>query len=1142
MLIWGQSQHRLTIIPSQTDTLGELRFREQYATGANYVGFKAPNALTGNHVWTLPSNNNNGFVKNTGGVWSFESTVGGVGDEVDARSYGAVCSGGTNPASTLYASDAAVQAAFPATTALMTLLGGTLPRTTDELDWLGIQEALQTGPNAGRTVVLPTGICVTNRVIQIGDGGESRISSKHSRVLRGMGSGLGGANNTAPGLMGATRIWYTGPVLPTSAFFEINGAISAPGIRDLDVRTDSKLGYGVRAYSASHFRMQNIGLNGYRSWGIWLGVRNVETIVAPGSQSIRGGCWANFENILFALEGNYTYPGHAGENANGMYMSGTPGVMDTCSGVFNHARVEYSGKTGTTGLYLGYTDSHTFNQWIFAPVYDSDAIYDNGVPSGQLGCGLTMDGGVVTGFPGGTLFTASAFGLKVCQLSSANIGTQSAFGMNIGDCNGNGVSPNPCIPANAITSNLRLKGFDDGGNAWGSWTWFNEQWFYQRKTSTWLDFRFRNDDGDGLDPDGTTPNWRIFAQDYTMGGVKTGEFAFHNLNGHEFYGLSYDSVWARRFQLDRMGRFSSVVDTLSVGQGGESLGHMTHYQSLQPLLGNGLTAGQCAAARMEIGKQSTAGNGALMSFNLCPNEPANSYWTVGIRSAAVPEPISVTQLGSTFRGTFDVRRSLKTDTHQIWWRWNQGVDNNGTWKLGTEVDPSDGAKSSFALSHGLSTTSTPLRIREDGSATFSGTVNAQLFSTSITGLGVSALNGYLRARSMRSTFYSTIGTSNGTPTVSSGDAITTSMMYWDSSDETLKMWTGLAWTTIYPTGSGSCAAPCIVDATGTGGSAIIGRSDLGQVPFISEGYKNDFLVPAAGMIARTYRGGPLAKTAVQPGDRLGVYLASGHDTSAVDRNVVGIEMFVDAAGTVSGTSLPSYMTFATTPNFSNARVTRMTIGSSGTVTIGGLVESNTGYKLYRTTDLAASQVSYEVTGSGVLTWTAGTGFPGGSGSSYLINFNAVPKLTISQLGDVHISGIGSATNWFSAPDFRASVSYKMAGFTVIDSTRAGQFTAVYPSSDNGASLGADTQRWANVVAGTQIYLYDGTRVRTSMSVGGIQVYDAAGNSKFSVSSTTGNVVANGSPGLSGTFTVRDAGGGGDCNIVVINGIVTGGTC
>ena len=62
---------------------GELRFKELAANGSGYVGFKAPDSLTANTIWTLPSaDGSNNYVLTTNGSgttsWASVSGIGGL--------------------------------------------------------------------------------------------------------------------------------------------------------------------------------------------------------------------------------------------------------------------------------------------------------------------------------------------------------------------------------------------------------------------------------------------------------------------------------------------------------------------------------------------------------------------------------------------------------------------------------------------------------------------------------------------------------------------------------------------------------------------------------------------------------------------------------------------------------------------------------------------------------------------------------------------------------------------------------------------------------------------------------------------------------------------------------------------------------
>lgn len=55
-VLYGQAQTEIKIIPKQDDSAtGIVKFQEKYANGSNYVGLRAPNSISSNVLWTLPS-------------------------------------------------------------------------------------------------------------------------------------------------------------------------------------------------------------------------------------------------------------------------------------------------------------------------------------------------------------------------------------------------------------------------------------------------------------------------------------------------------------------------------------------------------------------------------------------------------------------------------------------------------------------------------------------------------------------------------------------------------------------------------------------------------------------------------------------------------------------------------------------------------------------------------------------------------------------------------------------------------------------------------------------------------------------------------------------------------------------------------
>jgi hypothetical protein len=88
----------------------------------------------------------------------------------------------------------------------------------------------------------------------------------------------------------------------------------------------------------------------------------------------------------------------------------------------------------------------------------------------------------------------------------------------------------------------------------------------------------------------------------------------------------------------------------------------------------------------------------------------------------------------------------------------------------------------------------------------------------------------------------------------------------------------------------------------------------------------------SGYGMRTARGTAAAPAAVQVGDRTGAIFMGGYTGSAFVNTAV-IQSNIDT-GTVSASSLPTYMSFLTTPNNSIGRLERVRITSEGSVGVG----------------------------------------------------------------------------------------------------------------------------------------------------------------------------------------------------------------
>lgn len=106
-LVWTVDGVQLRPVSVSAGGTNELRFLELAGNGSNYVGFKAPDAITTNKIWTLPSadGTNGQFLSTNGsGVLGWATATGaspaGSGSEIQARSNGTTFKAVTGSSST----------------------------------------------------------------------------------------------------------------------------------------------------------------------------------------------------------------------------------------------------------------------------------------------------------------------------------------------------------------------------------------------------------------------------------------------------------------------------------------------------------------------------------------------------------------------------------------------------------------------------------------------------------------------------------------------------------------------------------------------------------------------------------------------------------------------------------------------------------------------------------------------------------------------------------------------------------------------------------------------------------------------------------------------------------------------------------
>lgn len=100
-LTWSISGVQLQPVSASAGGTNELRFLELVANGANYVGFKAPDLIAGNVIWTLPSadgSSNQVLQTNGSGVLSWGTPAGmAIGGTVTSGTTGSLLFVGSGP-------------------------------------------------------------------------------------------------------------------------------------------------------------------------------------------------------------------------------------------------------------------------------------------------------------------------------------------------------------------------------------------------------------------------------------------------------------------------------------------------------------------------------------------------------------------------------------------------------------------------------------------------------------------------------------------------------------------------------------------------------------------------------------------------------------------------------------------------------------------------------------------------------------------------------------------------------------------------------------------------------------------------------------------------------------------------------------
>ncbi|WP_053207887.1 glycosyl hydrolase family 28-related protein [Jiangella muralis] len=220
----------------------------------------------------------------------------------------------------------------------------------------------------GGVVFFPPGVYRISGPLQVGDGSDSAVSTKHHRITL-QGSGRGGSpslnfvQNT-----GATEIVYDGPVSTSAAALSLEGPLHSLAVADLVVNANAKAGYAVRVNHVTDSIFTNVMARAATVAGWILTSRNG---FPPGCVY---GCGNNTLLQCWAYDPE--------PNAHGLIMTsgvtesitltGNPDAAnnDVIGGVFF-----YGGGAGTAGFYVHGADNNT--------VYGAQAIPSGGRTGGN---------------------------------------------------------------------------------------------------------------------------------------------------------------------------------------------------------------------------------------------------------------------------------------------------------------------------------------------------------------------------------------------------------------------------------------------------------------------------------------------------------------------------------------------------------------------------------------------------------------------------------------------------------------------------------------------------------------------------------------------------------------------------------------
>jgi hypothetical protein len=299
-------------------------------------------------------------------------------------------------------------------------------------DTAAIQNAIDSLPPAGGTIIFEVGTYLVTSTIEIGDGTNGSISTKSGIVLIGKAGGVGAGEFGAP--TGGTRILWGGATNTSTPVIRMNGPIHSCVMTQLVIDCDAKAGRGVELQHPYQCRFTDVQVERYTTRG-WMLVSRTNVIVGV----TQGAMDNTFINC------------HARDPATsaaetGLYMDGWDANNIGCSrNVFINCLWLIAGDSGTRAIYLGFVDNNQFIRCTTA--------WAGGT---QLGVGIYAVGSTTTpGFPGENVFDGCSI-LGGYTVGSGTTGSNMFIPYMLSD-------GQPLTPIDGKTKALNIDGVLRGG-------------------------------------------------------------------------------------------------------------------------------------------------------------------------------------------------------------------------------------------------------------------------------------------------------------------------------------------------------------------------------------------------------------------------------------------------------------------------------------------------------------------------------------------------------------------------------------------------------------------------------------------------------------------------------------------------------